>query len=108
MKFIPIAITIMGLLFCLATYLGAFGTGSPSVIAENQYFTMFLCIPIGGAFVGCLVGMLFMKMLEKIKGNSQRKIWESGISFMLMPLSHSSFDSLFTLSAIPEIPCGYE
>lgn len=65
--FIPIAITIMGLLFCLATYLGAFGTSSPSVIAENQYFAMFLCIPIGGAFVGCLAGMLFAKMLEKHK-----------------------------------------
>lgn len=64
-KYVPIAITIAGLLFCLVTYLGAFGTSSPSVVAENQYFAMFLCIPIGGAFVGCLLGMLFEKMIKK-------------------------------------------
>lgn len=64
-KCIPILVTIAGLLICLVTYLGVFGTSSPSVVAENQYFAMFLCIPIGGAFVGCLLGMLFSKMIEK-------------------------------------------
>lgn len=64
-KCVPIAITIAGLLFCLVTYLGAFGTSSPSVVAENQYFAMFLCIPIGGGFVGCLLGMLFTRVIEK-------------------------------------------
>lgn len=64
-KCVPIAITIAGLLFCLVTYLGAFGTSSPSVVAENQYFAMFLCIPIGGGFVGCLLGMLFSRVIEK-------------------------------------------
>lgn len=64
-KCVPIAINIAGLLFCLVTYLGAFGTSSPSVVAENQYFAMFLCIPVGGGFVGCLLGMLFSRVIEK-------------------------------------------
>lgn len=63
-RYLPIAITIAGLLFCLVTYLGAFGTYSPSVVAENRYFAIVLCIPIGGAFVGCLLGMLFIKMIK--------------------------------------------
>ena len=56
---------ICGLLFCLAIYLGLFGTGSPSVIAENRYFSMFLSIPVSGAFVGCLAGMVTAKFLRK-------------------------------------------
>lgn len=64
-KCVPIAINIVGLLFCLVTYLGAFGASSPSVVAENQYFAMFLCIPVGGGFVGCLLGMLFSRVIEK-------------------------------------------
>ena len=63
---LPIALTVVGLLFCLVTYLGIFGTSSPSVVAENQYFAMVLCIPIGGAFVGSLLGVL----LSKITGRS--------------------------------------
>ena len=35
-KYLPIAVTLVGLLFCLVTYMGIFGTGSPSVVAENQ------------------------------------------------------------------------
>ena len=65
-KYLPIVVTVAGLLFCLVTYMGIFGTSSPSVIAENQYFAMFLCIPIGGAFVGSLLGLL----LSKITGRS--------------------------------------
>ena len=64
-KYVPIAITTAGLLFCLVTYLGAFGMSSPSVVAENQYLAMVLCIPIGGGFVGCLLGILFSKVIEK-------------------------------------------
>ena len=63
-RYLPTSITIAGLLFCLVTYMGAFGTYSPSVVAENRYFAIVLCIPIGGAFVGCLLGMLFMKMID--------------------------------------------
>lgn len=65
-KYLPIAVTVVGLLFCLVTYMGIFGTSSPSVVAENQYFAMVLCIPIGGAFVGSLLGLL----LSKITGRS--------------------------------------
>ena len=65
-KYLPIAVTVVGLLFCLVTYMGIFGTSSPSVVAENQYFVMVLCIPIGGAFVGSLLGLL----LSKITGRS--------------------------------------
>ena len=69
-KYLPIAVTVAGLLFCLVTYMGIFGTSSPSVVAENQYFAMFLCIPIGGAFVGSLLGLL----LSKITGRSISQI----------------------------------
>lgn len=64
-KYLPIAITVLGLLFCLVTYMGIFGTASPSVVAENQYFAMFLCIPIGGAFVGCLIGLLLFMLIGR-------------------------------------------
>ena len=65
-KYLPIAVTVAGLLFCLVTYMGIFGTSSPSVVAENQYFAMFLCIPSGGACVDSVVGLL----LSKITGRS--------------------------------------
>lgn len=61
-KYLPIGLTIIGLLFCLVTYLGAFGTYSPSVVAENQYFALFLSIPFGAAFMGCLLGLLLSKI----------------------------------------------
>lgn len=62
-QYVPTALTAVGLLFCLAVYLGAFGTGSPSVIAENRYFAMFLSIPVGGAFVGSLAGAILPVLL---------------------------------------------
>ena len=64
-KYLPSAVTIAGLLFCLVTYMGIFGSNSPSVVAENQYFAMFLCIPIGGAFVGSLLGLLLSKIIGR-------------------------------------------
>ena len=69
-RYLPIVVTVAGLLFCLVTYMGIFGTSSPSVVAENQSFAMFLCIPIGGAFVGSLLGLL----LSKITGRSISQI----------------------------------
>lgn len=69
-KHLPIIVTVAGLLFCLVTYMGIFGTSSPSVITENQYFAMFLCIPVGGAFVGSLLGLL----LSEITGRSVNQI----------------------------------
>ena len=64
-QMIPLALTIGGLLFCLAVYLGLFGSGSPSVVAENRYFAMFLCIPVSGAFVGCLAGIAAGSLIRK-------------------------------------------
>ena len=64
-QMIPLALTIGGLLFCLAVYLGMFGSGSPSVVAENRYFAMFLCIPVSGAFVGCLAGIAAGSLIRK-------------------------------------------
>ena len=64
-KYLPSAVTVAGLLFCLVTYMGIFGSNSPSVVAENQYFAMFLCIPIGGAFVGSLLGLLLSKIIGR-------------------------------------------
>ena len=64
-QYVPLALTVCGLLFCMATYLGLFGTGSPSVIAENRYFAMFLSIPVSGAFVGCLAGMVTAKFIRR-------------------------------------------
>ncbi|MBQ7875509.1 MAG: zf-HC2 domain-containing protein [Oscillospiraceae bacterium] len=73
-KYLPTAVTVVGLLFCLVTYMGIFGTGSPSVAAENQYFAMFLCIPVGGAFVGSLLGILLSKVTGRdISSNKQRR-----------------------------------
>lgn len=64
-QYVALALTVCGLLFCMATYLSLFGTGSPSVIAENRYFAMFLSIPISGAFVGCLAGMVTAKFIRR-------------------------------------------
>lgn len=64
-QIIPLALTIGGLLFCLAAYLGMFGSGSPSVVAENRYFAMFLCIPVSGAFAGCLAGIAAGSLIRK-------------------------------------------
>ena len=64
-QMIPLALTIGGLLFCLAVYLGMFGSGSPSVVAENRYFAMFLCIPVSGAFAGCLAGIAAGSLIRK-------------------------------------------
>ncbi len=64
-QYVPLALTVCGLLFCMATYLSLFGTGSPSVIAENRYFAIFLSIPVSGAFVGCLAGMVTAKFIRR-------------------------------------------
>lgn len=61
-SYLPLAVTIVGLLFCLAVYANFFETTSPSVIAENRYFARFLCIPIGSAFVGSLSGLLLSRL----------------------------------------------
>ena len=62
---VSLMIPLCDALDIMATYLGLFGTGSPSVIAENRYFSMFLSIPVSGAFVGCLAGIAAGSLIRK-------------------------------------------
>ena len=63
-KWIPIGTTVISLLFCFILYLNVFGTNSQSVIAENQYFALFLAIPFSAAFIGCLLGIIICKLFS--------------------------------------------
>ena len=58
-------VAIGGLLFCLVVYLNVFWPNSPSVIAENQYFELFLLVPFSSAFIGSLLGIIIFKVLNK-------------------------------------------
>ena len=66
-KWLPIALTLAGLLFCLVLYLNLFWTNSSSVIAENQYFSSFLLKPISLSFIGCLLGFIIYKLYKFCK-----------------------------------------
>ena len=63
-KWIPIGTTVISLLFCFILYLNVFGTNSQSVIAENQYFALFLAIPFSAAFIGCLLDIIICKLFS--------------------------------------------
>ena len=63
-KWLPIGVNIIGLLFCLALYLNLFWTNSSSVLAENQYFSLFLLTPIILSFIGCLLGFVVYKLYK--------------------------------------------
>lgn len=64
-KYLLITATIIGLLFCLVIYSNIFWADSLSVIAENQYFALFISVPLGAGFIGCLLGLLIYKLLKK-------------------------------------------
>ena len=64
LKYIPITLTLCGLLFCLVTYMGIFGTRSSSVIDENQAFAIFLSILLAAGFIGIIFGFLLSKFKE--------------------------------------------
>lgn len=64
-RWIPIGITFISLLFCFILYLNVFGPNSQSVIAENQYFALFLAIPFSAAFIGCLLGGIICKLFSR-------------------------------------------
>lgn len=66
-KAIPIGITVISLLWCFVLYLNLFWTNSESVIAENQYFALFLTIPFSTAFIGCLIGGIIYKLYSRLK-----------------------------------------
>lgn len=63
-KYLLVSATTVGLLFSFVLYLGVFGTKSPSVIAENQYFARFISLPLGAGFIGCLLGLLTYKLFK--------------------------------------------
>ncbi|MBQ1446488.1 MAG: helix-turn-helix transcriptional regulator [Solobacterium sp.] len=59
---LPVFLSAAAYLFCLFTALS--GTGSPSVLAENRYFAMYLSMPVTGAFVGSVLAFLPQKLLK--------------------------------------------
>lgn len=60
-KCIPTGLLIVGLLFCLITYIGVGELQSASVIAENQAFAKFLAIHMAVGLIGCVTGAVFTK-----------------------------------------------
>jgi len=60
-KSVPAAILMVGLLFCLITYMNV-GVSSTSVIAENQSFAGFFALHIAVAMAGCMAGAVFTKI----------------------------------------------
>ena len=63
-KWLPTGVNIIALLFCLVLYLNLFWTNSSSVLAENQYFSLFLLTPISISFIGCLLGFIVYKFCK--------------------------------------------
>lgn len=68
-KYLFISATSIGLIFSFVAYLNAFWPNSPSVIAENQYFARFISFPLGAGFIGCLLGLLIHRLLNKTVNN---------------------------------------
>lgn len=63
-KWLPVSLTVAGLLFCLASYLNLFWTNSSSVLAENQCFSLFLLTPVSLSLIGCLLGYIIYKLFN--------------------------------------------
>lgn len=61
-KYLPVGMSAAALLLCLITYIGVFDAILPST--ENKDFVIYLLIPYGGAFIGCLSGLLLSKFLN--------------------------------------------
>lgn len=65
-KHIPVIISAMITIFAVGLHIYArityeMGAVSESVLAENQYFAMFICVPALISFAGSLVGLLIGK-----------------------------------------------
>jgi len=58
-RFIPIAVTVAGLLSCAVACMCRVGTVSSSADAEVQALSLFLGLLLGGAFIGCAASILF-------------------------------------------------
>lgn len=71
-KFIPSILTSIGLLVSIILHIGAYlsyelNISSESVMAENQYFALFMWVIFVPCFIGCLVGLLLSKVKAKKK-----------------------------------------
>ena len=69
-KYIPITLTAFGFLLSILLQITAgisykLNLTSKSVMAENQYFAMFLCILLASCFIGSLIGLLLSKIKDK-------------------------------------------
>lgn len=64
-KWLPIGIPTAGFIFCFVLYLNLFWTKSLSVLTENQYFSLFLLIPIIFSFIGSLFGYISYKLFNR-------------------------------------------
>lgn len=69
-KYLFISVTAIGLIFSFVLYLNVFWPNSSSVIAENQYFARFISVPLGAGFIGCLLGLLIYRLLNKTVNNN--------------------------------------
>lgn len=61
-KFLPVIISSLAVISCLAIYLGSYAISSESVMAENQYFAAFLGTHTGIAMIGSFVGLIITKL----------------------------------------------
>lgn len=60
-RFLPMIISSLAVISCLAIYLGSYAISSESVMAENQYFAAFLGTYTGIAWIGSVVGLIITK-----------------------------------------------
>lgn len=65
-RYIPMIVSVMVTIFAVGLHIYArityeMGVASESVLAENQYFAMFICIPALICLVGSIIGALLGK-----------------------------------------------
>ena len=68
-RYLFISVTAIALIFSFVVYLNIFWPNSPSVIAENQYFARFISVPLGASFIGCILGLIIHRLLNKTVNN---------------------------------------
>lgn len=68
-KYIPMLVSAFGGVLAIVVYIYTLitynmGVVSESVLAENQYFSTFILIPVGICLVGSVVGLLIAKKVK--------------------------------------------
>lgn len=71
-KYLPILMTVFGVLITVIIHTSSgiwYGLDliSKSVMAENQYFAMFIGVPMMAGLLGCLIGIFLVKLNHKVK-----------------------------------------